>query len=493
MENIITKNITRKKPLSALYFFLIGITVFIVSCEKYDNYEPVGLNARLVLSSADSSLVLKQKGALKGIALTLNWTTGTNNGTGASISYLLQVDKADNNFSHPINYEQGKSNYSKLITVAELNDSLLNKWGCTAGISVTLKARIIATISTSPVQTDTSNVMTFEATPYLPVTTELYLAGTATVNGNDYAKAIQMIRDENEPTIFTYQGPFSVGYFKFPVNKNADGNQDMYMRTANVADSSVIYLHKGGDTDNNQWEIKKAGVYKITIDLYDLKIKIKSFGASSQLYMVGDATPNGWDIGNAMQMIQDESNPLLYKYDGVLVPGEFKFPVNRNTDWGQDMWERDTTVADSSKAYLHHGGDSDDNKWKINIAGWYTVRLNLADSTISYKRLDKLYIIGNATPAGWNIGSAIELIPEPSGYEFTYTGALTEGEFKFPINRQSDWQQDMFMKNINDANKIYYHIGGQSDDNKWVLTVSDAGNYKVTVNLKEMAISMVKQ
>ena len=56
--------------------------------------------------------------------------------------------------------------------------------------------------------------------------------------------------------------------------------------------------------------------------------------------------------------------------------GDFKFPVNRNTDWGQDMYER----TDDTHMYLHHGGASDDSKLSITKKGYYTITLNLMDN-----------------------------------------------------------------------------------------------------------------
>ena len=205
--------------------------------------------------------------------------------------------------------------------------------------------------------------------------------------------------------------------------------------------------------------------------------------------MVGDATPNGWDIANATPMVQNSNNLYQFTYDGILTPGDFKFPVNRNTDWAQDMFMRDPTSADSSKIYLHHGGASDDVKWHIAKGGWYHITLDLANNTISCKPLS-LYIVGSATSIGWTITSAIQLVQDSNlPYIFTFTGALVAGEFKFPVNRQGDWGQDMYMRT--DDTHMYFHKGGASDDNKWTITL--AGNYVLTLNVKDLTIKIQKQ
>lgn len=467
------------------------LMIFIISCTKYVEYVPVGLNAPLKLSTSNSSYVLQQKGALSTLALTFNWTTGSNNGTGTSITYELQIDKKGNGFSAPLIYHLNKATYSKSFTVDALSDTLLNYWNLEPNVAVMIESRVIAHLNTFPETTDTSDVLEISVIPYLPVTKTLYMVGDATPNGWDIANATELIPDEDEPTIFTYKGGLGVGHFKFPVNRNPSWTQVMYMR--DTTDISQMYLHKGGESDDNQWEITEKGLYKIVVSLCDLTIKITPMEGVefTEMYMVGDATPNGWDISNATGMVQDNADQYVYTYNGMLLKGDFKFPVNRNTDWAQVMFMRDPD--DSTKVYRHTGGANDDNKWHIYVDGWYKVRLDLKNLTISYERLEKLYIVGDASPAGWTIAEAVELTSGSSGYEFTYTGALTAGDFKFPVNRNTSWTQGMFMKDPTDDSKMYFHIGGAADDNKWTFTSSQAGNYIVTLNLKYLTIVFDKQ
>ena len=165
--------------------------------------------------------------------------------------------------------------------------------------------------------------------------------------------------------------------------------------------------------------------------------------------------------------------------------GEFKFPVNRNGDWGQDMYMK----VDDTHMYVHHGGDPDDNKWVNKKKGYYKVTLNLKDLTMKMEQT-KLYFVGSATPVKWDITSAIEMVEDATdGCIFTYSGPMTAGEFKFPVNRNSDWAQDMYMKI--DNTHMYLHLGGDEDDNKWVLT--EAGNYVITANIELLTVTILKQ
>jgi hypothetical protein len=75
------------------------------------------------------------------------------------------------------------------------------------------------------------------------------------------------------------------------------------------------------------------------------------------------------------------------------------------------------------------------------------------------------------------------------GCIFNYTGPMVAGEFKFPVNRDGSWGQNMYMRT--DDTHMYLHIGGASDDNKW--TISSDGNYVINANVETLSLSVQKQ
>lgn len=449
------------------------------SCEQNlpDNIVKAGA---LALSASKTTIELNQKNS-SNEAISLTWTTGTNHGTGASISYVLQIDKKGNNFTNAITEDMGKGIYVKSFTVGELNDSLLNRWVSTPGTETELEARVISTVYSTPSVNDTSAVITILATPYQPVSKTLYLYGSASPKGTDLNNALALT-PQSDPTVFVYQGSLAVGTFKFITTKG------QLLPSYNKGDDSTkLALRTADSQPDGQFSITEAGVYKIVVSLLDLSISYSKidYPAYSEIYMVGGAAPNGWDIANATKLTQSTSNPFIFTYQGVMQVGEFKFPVNRNTDWNQDMFER----VDDTHMYLHAGGTAGDDKWTITKKGFYTITLNQLDNTISIYR-EKLYMVGSATTIGWTITNAIQLTEDPTdGCIFTYTGPMVAGEFKFPVNRNSDWGQDMYMRT--DDSHMYRHIGGQADDKKW--TINAAGNYVITANLETLSISFIKQ
>lgn len=456
------------------------------SCTK-DEPITISMGAPVALSTSADNVVLVQKNDAS-VAVSINWTAGSNQGTGNSISYTLDVDQDGNNFANAKSYNMGKAVYQKDFTVSELNDLLLNYWDVQPGTAVTLEARITAKIAGETVPDNVTEASKFTVTPYEPVSSTLYFIGDASPNGLDVNSAIALIPDANDPTSFSYQGTLKAGTLKFITTLGSD--LPSYQKGKD--ENTLIYRTDAAQPDD-QFTIAEDGIYIIELNLVDLTISItKQPGPPyDKLYLVGDATPNGWDIANATPMVQNPDNLFQFTYDGVLTPGDFKIPVNRNTDWQQDMYMRDP--SDSTKIYLHNGGDPDDNKWTITNENQYHVMVDLKKMTITIEPL-KLYIVGSATSIGWDITNAIELTQDPNNwYIFTFQGDLGEGEFKFPVNRNSDWGQDMYMPDPNDPTKMYRHIGGEADDNKWTIAAADAGTYTLTLNVRDLTIDIQKQ
>jgi len=455
---------------------LTGMMIFFTSCQK-EEVTDIVLAGDLSLSSSTADIVLSQINDAN-VAVTFNWTTGTNNGTGASISYILQIDKAGNSFANPQVFDMGKAVYAKSFSVEQFNSSLLEEYGAVAGVAINLETRVIATIYDSPTTEQISQVISIKVMPYEPVSKTLYIFGDATANGWDATKAIALTPDADDPTVFVFKGALGVGTYKFITTLG----QLLPSYNRATDDNHVVY-RTGDSQPDDKFTIAEASVYKITVNLLDLtttavKLDLPPY---DQIYMVGDATPNGWDISNSTELIQNPDNPYIFTYMGVMKTGDFKFPVNQNSDWGQDMYMKLT----DSTMYLHHGGDPDDNKWTIAKKGHYTITLNLLDNTISLART-KLFMVGSATPIGWSIDKAIELTEDAiDGCIFSYSGPMVAGEYKFPVNRNTDWGQDMYER-LDDTH-MYRHIGGAADDNKWSITT--AGNYVITANIETLTLS----
>lgn len=465
---------------------LLFAGIILNSCqEKFDIVISDGEAVSLSVSDADLILYQKTSGST---ALSFNWTRGSNKGTGSSIYYTLEVDLAENNFSTSLSYDMGKGVFEQSFTGKELNDLIVETWDIPKGSPVMLEARVIARMSDKNLEDDISEISSLSITTYEPVSSTLYFMGNAAPGGWDASKATPMIADPNDPTSFTFQGDLNPGQLKFITVLGT-----FFPSYGKGEDENSLVYHTDGSQPSVNFEITEQGKYNIVLNLVDLTISIELVKGPGYevLYIFGTANPEGSDIEQSLEMLPNPDNLFKFNYLGILSPGEFKIPVNKDADLGQDMFMRDP--ADSSKVYMHIGGDPDDSQWEILEENIHSIELDLSNYTISIEPT-KLYIIGSATPVGWNIADAIALEQDPTDwFIWRYEGLLIEGEFKFPVNRQFDWAQDMYMKDPNDPAKMYRHKGGEEDDEKWVFTAEDAGNYILTLNILDLSIDIQKK
>lgn len=228
---------------------------------------------------------------------------------------------------------------------------------------------------------------------------------------------------------------------------------------------------------------------------------------TSTLFMVGDATPTGWSIDSPTPMTQSEADPLVFDWEGSLSKGELKLCLTTgNWDAGfiRPMENGRTISAEdiTGEAFDMHAGDPD-NKWVISEAGKYRLSFNLRDWTYSTTFLgaadkpvvepiatEQLYMLGDATPAGWNIDSPTELT-RVSDYIFTYEGDLTTGEIKACLTSGS-WDVS-FIRPEENGTRITKggvetpdFVFTANPDNKWV--VADPGKYRLTFDLEHWTI-----
>lgn len=210
--------------------------------------------------------------------------------------------------------------------------------------------------------------------------------------------------------------------------------------------------------------------------------------AQRRLCVLGDASRYGWDKENASPMIQDPGNVSVFHYNGWLKVGEMKFILENQNDW-VPTWNKGVNDTTLVKRLTY--GDPDD-KFYIATAGNYEITL---DTTLLYIHItpmtepnpidfNTVFMVGSASPNGWSINNSTELVKNPSNpWEFSYTGQMGVGEFKFPVNRNQFWSQDFFMR-VSDQLMFL----GKSPDSKWNIT--EAGNYFVTMNISTLAIGI---
>lgn len=465
--------------------------LFLFSCKKIDDTEFNKGDTILAINVNKSSLMLEEKNH-SADAFIFNWTTGTNKGTNASISYTLKIDKQGSNFSNALVEQPGKSVLSKKYTVKEFNDLLLTKWQVAPGTETSMEARVIATVADNAAPADSATI-SFKVKPYKPVTTTLYLIGDATPNGWNAGNATPLTAVPNQPGKFTWQGNLSAGDFKFITTLG------QFLPSYNKGGSNTSLIYRTADAQpDEKFKITAAGSYAVAVDLLNLSITLAEGNNPpyTKLWIVGAATPNGWNIDNPNQMRVDSSNLWVFNYNEVLKSGEFKIPVSTG-NWGTDYYmpltnHQSLTATD---VQLVPGGNPD-KKWEITNAGPYKIKLDLQNNKIRitpFTPYTQIWMVGDATPVGWNINDP-QLMTATAGdpYVFTYEGPMNAGEFKFPIAK-GNWGTDYFMPGTDQSGagstQVKFVTGG-NPDHKWRLI--QAGNYKITLDQLRETISIVK-
>jgi starch-binding outer membrane protein SusE/F len=493
MQN--SKVTIQRIPLEIIIMVAIVIFVssLITSCDSYEEDYAPRKTDKPVLKSTVASVDLKQKQG-GNTAFTLSWTPGSNDGTNSAITYTVEVDQKGNNFGSAYQIDAGKGSYNSNFKVEDLNNLLRNDFSMSAGSPVELEFRIISQALDPAVGADTSNVVSITATPYepLPVPETLYMVGDATPNGWDAGNPTPMTRSSNDASVFVYQGQVANGELKFITTIGS-----WLPSYQKGADDTSLLLRTDFSQPDEKFRIAQSGLYKITVDVIELTFAIEALAVSpySELWIVGSAAPKGWDIDNADMMVQSLSDPFVFTFNEVLTAGEFKIATAKN--WGAEFYRPVSADQPITDTDIQLSAGDPDHKWVITEPGPYKITLDLRENKITikaYTPYENLWMVGDATPAGWNIAAPVPMTKE-SDYLFTWTGQLNVGEFKFPI-ATGDWGTGFFMpynadESINQTLMTFRPNG--SPDTKWKVKPGEEGIYKIALDQLHHTISIQKQ
>lgn len=208
----------------------------------------------------------------------------------------------------------------------------------------------------------------------------------------------KMTQDPLDPFLFRIGVFFEKGgEFKFGTSEGSWENMYKAAHENAPYTDPEMELVKGFDPDN-KWVLTASETnfaYKICVDIRpnSERMLMRLFTPYSQMYLVGDATPNGWDLGNATPMTQDASDPNIFTWTGNLKQGEFKFSADKKDDWNGAWFmstsENEAPTGEIQKVLFIDKSDKGcqeqykdlstggiDLKWKVTEAGKYTITLN---------------------------------------------------------------------------------------------------------------------
>lgn len=487
-----------KRNIYGIFIFLVTSLIF--SACKTDEMELNKGEDTLTLTTSKSAVALELAKADE-TALTFNWTTGNNAGTNAAISYVFEIAKKGTNFAAGLHEDIGKKVYSRKFTQQELSQVLINELGCTPGVETELEARITANVSDPDVASQQS-VISFKVTPFNPVTETLYLIGDATPNGWSAGNATAMTAVPGVTGSFKWTGDLQKGKMKFITTLGS------FLPSYNKATENTLVYRSSDNDPDEQFSIDKIGKYSITVNLTNLTISIVRVETSdppySKIYFVGSF--NSWSFD---ALTQDPVNPFIFRYGVVLnwaADGEFKFGTTSGS------WDNMYHPTIAKAPYTHTDVTLDgtgDNKWVMlqsECGKAYKIALDITPDkekmTMSvFTPYSGIWMIGDATSAGWSFDNVVAMTQGDDVYTFTWTGSLKTGELKFTCDKKSDWNGAWFMASESDKEFVEgtdeiitfvdKSIAGNGDiDRKW--KIKTAGNYTITINQLKEKMTVVR-
>ena len=235
---------------------------------------------------------------------------------------------------------------------------------------------------------------------------------------------------------------------------------------------------------------------------------------TSTLFMVGDATPAGWNINEPTPLAVTEEDPMTFVYEGELNKGEFKLCIQAG-NWGNPFIRPAVDKTEITKlglaeaTFVMYAGDPD-NKWSVAEAAIYRLTFNLRNWTMKADYVadipeapktpietETLFILGDATPYGWSLASCVSLTQDAENkYRFSTTVDLAVGEMKACLlNEDNNWGQPFIHPTVADcaisksgvANPDFNFYAGDPD-NKWKVT--EAGKYTLVFDLQNYTLQV---
>ena len=373
------RNMNTRKIYYPLYAVLCFLCLFFVSCEKPGTDTPRDESLVLKVSS-DTVACVPRMG--EQTALQIQWTAGTNHGTGSAISYTIVISHEQTT----MDLEIGKTADRTLsFTHNQLSDSLSKYFAYMEDdvwyeFDIYAKAKVLMTG-----EEQVSDVVKVIIARFPSLFMDLYLVGDATPNGWTRERATPMIQNAVNPSLFSWKGLLRKGEFKI-LTSTADW-LPCYVRDEN--DASIMHYRKTEDDyPDFKWEITTTDNYTVDVDVKAMTISINSIGGEiyNHIYMIGDATPGGWSWDNITELEHPEPN--IFTYEGFLNRGEIKFPTELKSDWSGEMLyapSADCNPAENGTYDAHKG--EPDNKWTIHTAGDWSITINIKNTTISFIKL----------------------------------------------------------------------------------------------------------
>jgi len=226
-----------------------------------------------------------------------------------------------------------------------------------------------------------------------------------------------------------------------------------------------------------------------------------------RLFIIGNATPYGWDLDMAQALLSQSENPEIFSGTIYLKKGgENTFKFMEAHEWGSTEFgassDADNAAVDGENQLASGTFDNGYKQMYVAQDGNYNISVDTKNLKADIKRSDyqdqeikycTLFLVGDATAGGWSVEDGTPLYQsEKTPYEYKSIVTLkSQGSFKIAtaLRGACSWDAKYYyFKDADDAGKI---STDSTDDRQW--SVSKDGEYTVTVNTISNTISIDEQ
>ena len=426
-------------------------------------------------------------------AISFNWTAseyGSNN----IINYALQFDTVGGNFASPQLFKYADY-LSSSFTQNDLNTAAINA-GVIGGSTKDVEFRIVSYLGTDYTHPLVySNTVTVNLTTYVPIPPNLYIVGDATPGGwnNPVPTPSQQFTKVDD-----YSFSITIGltagksYLFLPVNG------DWSHKYGGASATGGTLLKDGDVPGSNTPAPAVSGVYKIVVNFQTNTYTVTEIPVPSNFYIVGDATPGGWN--NPVPTPSQQFTPIDNVSYGIVInltAGKSYLFLPVNGDWSHKYGGSTDGTASGGGALLADGAVPGSNTPAPATSGLYRIVVNFATNSYAvtpYTGPSGLFIVGDATAGGWNnpVPTPSQQFTQIGNADFQLTVSLTSGKSYLFLPVNGDWS---------------HKFGGSTDGVSSpgiLLTDGDVpgsntpapgttGNYLIDVNFASMTYKLTPQ
>lgn len=264
---------------------------------------------------------------------------------------------------------------------------------------------------------------------------------------------------------------------------------------------SVAEMKSAAGTDADDFSViarltASADSKSLSSNTVTVKVSKIQKGNLPALYVVGAATPGGWDNTKAVKMAVF-NNTFSCDID-LLRNEDFKF-ITQNNAWWPGLVNRSSDPLVYQPVYIQEQpDDADDRKFRVEVSGKYALTVDATDLEaitleavlLEAKKTETIYMAGEATGFGYDLGSTDARLLKPVEDQddvYRWTGNLEGGkDFKF-LASETEWVPSY---NRDAKASSYWTMVRRTsyDEPDEKFQVDQTGTYVVTINTRTLTV-----